>query len=65
MVEHMQQSNSNYFEADRRVTQSAAAGRKLTSKSIRTHGDYEPEQAWGSQHQLRQHIRFGGTLEDY
>jgi hypothetical protein len=25
----------------------------------------EPEQRWGTQEDLRRHIRFGGTLENY
>jgi hypothetical protein len=41
-----------------------AAQRKPCTPGIALH-DYEPEQAWGSQADLRRHIRFGGTLENY
>jgi hypothetical protein len=27
--------------------------------------DHEPEQKWGTQHDVREHLRFGGQLEDY
>jgi len=27
--------------------------------------DYEPEQAYGTSHDFREHTRFGGTREDY
>ena len=27
--------------------------------------DWEPEKAWGTPDDFRQHLRFGGTREDY
>ena len=27
--------------------------------------DYEPEQAWGSHHDIREHLRYGGTMDEY
>ena len=27
--------------------------------------DYEPEEAYGSAHDLRKHIQYGGSIEDY
>jgi hypothetical protein len=31
----------------------------------RSQVDYEPEKAWGTQEDVRQHVRFGGKIEDY
>ena len=27
--------------------------------------DYEPEQAYGTAHDFKEHVRFGGSREDY
>ena len=27
--------------------------------------DYEPEQSYGTAHDIQEHIRYGGTREDY
>jgi len=27
--------------------------------------DYEPEQKWGSHHDYKEHLRYGGTRDDY
>jgi hypothetical protein len=35
------------------------------ARKVQVYRDYEPEEAYGSHHDIREHIRYGGTVEDY
>jgi hypothetical protein len=35
------------------------------ARKVQVYRDYEPEQVYGSHHDIREHIRLGGTREDY
>jgi hypothetical protein len=63
-------------EAERCLFQMQEAAKELTAKldierartescSAKATQDYEPEQKYGSAHDLREHLRHGGTREDY
>ena len=38
---------------------------KKLKAEVRKFRDYEPEQVYGSHHDKREHIKHGGTPEDY
>ncbi len=45
--------------------ESRKAGNLKQGQQGKTFKDYEPEQKYGTAHDIQEHIRYGGTREDY
>jgi len=50
---------------ERQFEQRLKREQRRQRKLARKFQDWEPEQAYGTHHDIRRHIRFGGELENY
>ncbi len=50
---------------DHHIFEEREARREQQEQQGEIERDYEPEQAYGTAHDFKEHTRFGGTREDY